>query len=143
MANPQIKVTGLKELRATLKAMSEDTEWRGELKTINRAAAGVAVDEAQSLAGRGATIHSGKHATMGHVARATIRALGGANSAVLAGGSAAVPWFPPWNFGGRANQFPSPGSPDNYLFRSIENKRNEIENVYLAGMDRFTAAKFR
>jgi hypothetical protein len=141
----QIKVTGLKELRRTLKEMEGDDSWRAELASVNREAADVAVTEAQSLARRGGTTLAGSHASMGSTAIATIRAGGGATRATITGGRASVPWWGGWNFGsgGAHRQFPNKGNPDNSLYKSIENKRDEITETYTRGIDRFTAAKFR
>src|ERR1044071_6153669 len=89
MASPQVRVEGMRELRRSLKKMSEDDTYKTELRGAHKRVASIVSDAAQANARRGATTKMGKHATMGHVAIASIRPLAGQARATIAGGRGA------------------------------------------------------
>lgn len=129
-----VRVEGLKELRRDLRKLAEDETWKPALREAGRRAAGVAVDEAKSIA-------SGTRA--GHEAIETIRALAGQTKAQIAGGTARVVWFAGWNFGSsRYKQFPPKAKPDYFLFESVERKREEIVRVYADAIDQLVGQYF-
>jgi hypothetical protein len=74
MGNPEIRVTGLRELRKALKDMEGDDTWKQELKDAGRDAAEVVAAEGRSLAARGATTLAGTHASMGSAAISPVSA---------------------------------------------------------------------
>jgi hypothetical protein len=132
MATPEIAAIGLKETRKAFKDFGADNSWRGPFRESYGAAAAVAEGEAQSLAGQSRPTLGGSVATMGSRARGSIRGKGTTTAATLTAGKG-VPHFAGWNFGssGRFRQFPAKTKPDYNLYKAVENKREEIQDVFL------------
>lgn len=143
MSGGKVKVEGLKELRKALRTMSKDDTYKQDLRGAGLSAAKIAETEARANARRGSVTKSGKHATMGSVAIASIKAGAGQARATLTGGRASLPYFVPWNFGGRAKQFPRAAEPDHAMWKAVSEKQPEIVKVYTDGIERLTGKHFR
>jgi len=127
-AAAQIQVTGLKELRKSLRGFESDTDWRPALR---EAYTTTAKQVEQSALGRAGS------SRMGSAARATIKGKGTTTGATLRGGSASVPWFVGFNFGSiRYRQFPPKGNPDYVLYATMTAERDSIEAEFLGQIDR-------
>lgn len=128
----EIKVDGMRELRKSLRDLSDDNGWRAPLKEAYGTVGKLVEGEAQSRARRGAVTLSGTSASMGAKAVASIKGKGTTTGASLVAFKG-IPWGSGWNFGssGRYRQFPAKVTPDYNLYRSVEDKREQITNEFL------------
>lgn len=132
-----VKVTGLRELRRELRRLEPASEWQPALKAAGRAAGQIVADDATSSAAAGATTISGKHASMGSAALATIRVLAQQARVFIAGGRASLAYYGGWEFGssGRHRQFPPKRGADGYnIYPAIAKNRDEIIQTYVKGI---------
>jgi hypothetical protein len=132
MANSAaIQVEGARETRKVLRDLSTDNEWRGIVKEPYAKIGSLTQDAAQSSARGGGVTLAGTSASMGSKAIGSIRGKGTTTGASLVAFKG-IPWGPGWNFGssGGHRQFPAKATPDHHLYKTVEDKRDEIVNVF-------------
>lgn len=119
----KIQVTGLKELRAGLKA--QGPLWPKALQKTNKALANMIVGPAKGLMG-GHSPHAGGRAA------GTIRALASGTRAQVAVGSGSVPWAIGHEFGSNLHhQFPPHLGRTGYaVYPTIRAMRAQITDMY-------------
>jgi hypothetical protein len=128
-----IQVTGLKELRKSLRGFETDANWRPALRNAYTDVAQMTEVAARASAGG---------SRMGGAARATIIGKGTTTKATLKGGSGGVPWFVGHNFGSRRfRQFPVKTTPDYHLYATIEKNREQVQSGFLDAIDRELAGE--
>lgn len=144
MSSGRVRVEGLKELRKACRTLAQDDAWKGDLRTAGKAAAEVVAAESRRTASSGLSTLSGKAASMGGAAVATIRALAGQTRATVAGGKASVPYFGGWEFGssGAYRQFPAKAKTSHNIYPAIEKKSSEIVQIYGDHIDVLTKKHF-
>ena len=144
MAGAGVRVVGLRELRRDLRRLEDDSAWRPALRNAGYGAATIVATEAKQTATRGATTISGKRASMGAAAIATIRPLAGQTRAQVAGGKASLAYFGGWEFGsnGRYPQFPRARKSGYNIYPAIVRKRDEVIRFYVKALDDVTRAAF-
>ena len=123
MAAPaQIQLTGMKELRKSLRGFETDTNWRPALR-----------DAYSSIATQvqAASLASASSSRMGSAARSSIKGKGTTTGATLSGGNG-IPYFGGHNFGSiRYRQFPAKASPDYHMYAVIERESERIRGDVL------------
>jgi hypothetical protein len=140
----RVDVIGGRELRKALKELEGDDAWKGELRQGGLEVAQIVATEAQRTASAGATTISGKHASMGSRAIATIRPLAGQTRATVALGKASAPEAAGWEWGsgGAYRQFPRKKKDGYNLYPALERKRAEVIEAYGKVIDRVTRPRF-
>lgn len=123
----EIQVTGLKELRKSLKGFETDTNWRPALRLAYTTIAQDVAAAALAKAGG---------SRMGSAARATIQGKGTVtNASIRAGGN--LPYYGGFEFGSaRYRQFPAVQKSGYHLYPAIEDKREQIQADFMEQIDR-------
>lgn len=128
MAKPAVvQVTGMKEVRKSLKEFSSDNGWRAPLRDAYRDVASLVAGKAQGKAGA---------SRMGSVARGSIRGKGTTTGASIEAFKG-VPWGPGFEFGsgGRYPQFPPKRKGGYHLYPAIDESRAEITETFATSVD--------
>lgn len=125
MTGPVIRTEGLRELRASLRAV--DRKLPRQLRLAGNRAAAIVVREAQPLVPR----LTGR-------AAASIRAASTQSGARVRGGGARVPWYPWLEFGGHVGRKNSVSRPrvkaGRYLYPTVARHRGEIVEEFAEGV---------
>jgi hypothetical protein len=154
MGDPAIKVSGLKELRKALKQAGD--EFPKQVADLNYTIVSeLVVPMARELAQNGFTNIAGHTVHPGAAVIGSIRALRQQKSAVIAIGSAKVPWAAGFEFGasgaktkkgGHTNQFGpwrgNKGDAGYFVWPTIRNKNAEIIERYVSLMGKLTSMAF-
>lgn len=143
MPSPEIAVTGMNELRRSLRELADDNGWRAPLRDAYRNVATLVEGEARQRANTPRATLAGTSATMGGRAAASIRGKGTTTGASLDAFKGA-PWGPGWNFGslGARRQFPRKTTPDYNLYAAVEDKRQAISDGFAEEVERALARAF-
>lgn len=141
---PVITVKGIKEVRSSLLALSQDGVWKPELRQAGKTAAEIVAVEARKRAGRGTSNVSGGPARLGSKGIASIRSVASQTSAGVKGGGASVPWYGGSDFGtgGAHPQFPSKIKKGRFIYPAIDAKMDEVLRSYTQSLDRLTGRYF-
>jgi hypothetical protein len=154
MGDPAIKVSGLKELRKALKQAGDD--FPKQVAELNfTIVSDIVVPAAKEMAAQGFTNIAGHSVHPGAAVVNSIRALRQQKSAVIAFGSAKVPYAAGMEFGsmggkgkhgGHTNQFGQwRGNKDGagyFIWPVIRNKNAEIIERYVSLMGKLTSMAF-
>lgn len=141
----RVRVEGLKELRKELRTLEGDDSWKADLRAAGKDAAEIVAAEARRTAAAGRSTLSGKAATMGAAAVASIRSLAGQTRATVAGGKASIAYFGGWEFGsaGHYRQFPAKARNGSHnIYPAIDTKRDEVIEIYGDRIDVLTKKHF-
>jgi hypothetical protein len=131
-----VEIEGMKEVRKSLKEFSSDNGWRAPLREVYRGVASMTESASRATAGESRTNLAGGVARLGGQGVASIKGKGTTTGATLSG-LKGIPWGAGSNFGsgGAFRQFPSKASPDYFLYKTIEEKRDEIVEQFAREID--------